>query len=284
MRRPGPESVTWRIAGERLLVLGWGRAILLQMAHPLIAAGVDRHSTFRHGMFAPYRRLHATVSAMRALTFGSHAEAQAMADHIRRVHDRVSGELPEAAPGWPRGTAYSAHMPDLLAWVHLTLVDSMLRSYEGLVEPIPPHARDQYCSESRVAGRWFGIPDAMLPADGAALDAAFTAMVRSGRLQVTHAARRIARDLLDPPLGWATGPLRPLVRRLSVGWLPPEIREAYGFTWTERDEARLARNIARVRRLRARTPSRLARWPEARNVPPWPDAPALVDERRDQSA
>ena len=59
-----------RINGERVVVLGWTRAILLQIAHPLIAAGVHEHSRFRESPWAAAERLHSTIRAMLALTFG----------------------------------------------------------------------------------------------------------------------------------------------------------------------------------------------------------------------
>ncbi|MFM8535179.1 MAG: hypothetical protein ACKOEC_16580 [Acidimicrobiia bacterium] len=32
--RPGPDSVTWKVNREIVVVAGWGRAILMQLAHP----------------------------------------------------------------------------------------------------------------------------------------------------------------------------------------------------------------------------------------------------------
>ena len=54
-----PTSVAERINGERLVVLGWGIAILLQVAHPLVAAGVAEHSSFTRHRFSRLGRLHA---------------------------------------------------------------------------------------------------------------------------------------------------------------------------------------------------------------------------------
>ena len=63
-------TISWRINAERFVLLGWGRAILLQFAHPLVAAGVAEHSSFRESGAAAVRRLHLTVKAMLALAFG----------------------------------------------------------------------------------------------------------------------------------------------------------------------------------------------------------------------
>src|SRR2546422_6489442 len=40
----GPESVVWRVNREAVALLGGGRALLLQIAHPLVAAAVAAHS------------------------------------------------------------------------------------------------------------------------------------------------------------------------------------------------------------------------------------------------
>jgi uncharacterized protein (DUF2236 family) len=44
----GPASEAWRLNREATILLGAGpRALLLQLAHPLVAEGVDQHSAFR---------------------------------------------------------------------------------------------------------------------------------------------------------------------------------------------------------------------------------------------
>ena len=150
MERPSPGGITWTIAGERLALLAWPRAILLQLAHPLVAAGVAEHSGFRSSPFAPFARLHATVGAMRQLTFGTDEEAEAVVRRILGIHDRVNGTLREAAGTHAGGTRYSAHDPALLLWVHATLLDSHVRILEEVLRPFTPDERDRYCRETAV--------------------------------------------------------------------------------------------------------------------------------------
>jgi uncharacterized protein (DUF2236 family) len=40
----GPASVTWRVDREAAIFLGAGRALLLQLAHPWVAAAIAEHS------------------------------------------------------------------------------------------------------------------------------------------------------------------------------------------------------------------------------------------------
>ncbi len=132
---------------ERLALLGWGRAMLLQLAHPLVAAGVAEHSSFRGGPAANVRRLHSTVRAMLDLSFGTPEDMRRAVGHINAIHDRVSGTLREAAGRFQAGTPYTASDPDLLVWVDATVRDSMLLAYELFVGPLSERDRDEYWAE-----------------------------------------------------------------------------------------------------------------------------------------
>ena len=123
--RKGTPIVAQRINAERLVLLGWTRAILLQLAHPLIAAGVYDHSSFRAAPFAAASRLHATIRAMLTLSFGTDAEREHALHGIRTIHTRVNGHLRHAVGVFPAGARYSAEDPALVLWVHLTLIESV---------------------------------------------------------------------------------------------------------------------------------------------------------------
>ncbi|RPI52202.1 MAG: DUF2236 domain-containing protein, partial [Acidobacteria bacterium] len=118
--RAGPESVTWKVNREMIVVAGWGRAILLQLAHPAVAAGERDHSAFRSSLRSSFRRLHSTVGAMLSITFGDTERMIATAAGINAIHDRVHGRVRGGT-----GDAYSAHDPDLQRWVHATLLESI---------------------------------------------------------------------------------------------------------------------------------------------------------------
>ena len=141
IRPPGPGSVSWRINREIVLVAAWGRAILLQLAHPLVAAGVGDHSRFRDSFAAGVRRLRSTVRAMLSLTFGDDDEVVTAAARINAIHDSVTGRLEAASGRFARGDTYSAHDPELLRWVHATLLDSILVVFQLLVGPLTREAR-----------------------------------------------------------------------------------------------------------------------------------------------
>jgi uncharacterized protein (DUF2236 family) len=278
--RPGPDSVSWRINAEILAIAGWGRAILLQLAHPLVGAGVADHSSFRGRMGSGFQRLHSTVGAMLSLTFGSDEEAIAAAARINAIHDHVSGRLGEPAGRLAGDTRYSAHDPELLRWVHATLLESIPLVYELAAGPLSREQRDRYCAEAAIMEPLLDIPHGLLPRTSAQLDVYMQDLIGGGFLAVTPRSRAIGRAILFPP-GWRL--LWPLFRPLqliTIGLLPPAIREAYGFAWTPRDARALARWTAFLRLLRRVTPAVVRQWPAARAM--WHSRPdgTASDPRR----
>lgn len=262
--RPGPGDISWRINREMIVVAAWGRAVLLQLAHPLVAAGVGEHSRFSGGLTSGVARLRSTVGAMLALTFGNEDAMVEAAARINAIHDRVRGQLAESAGRFAAGCAYSAHDAELLRWVHATLMDSIPRIYEQLVAPVMPAEREQYLAEAAIMGPLLGIPDTLLPRTVADLDSYVSSMVDTGTLGVTSAGRRLAHGVLFPR-GWQL--LWPLFRPfqlMTIGTLPPRIRAAYGFSWTARDERALVRWTRTLRGLLRLTSPVVRHWPVSR--------------------
>lgn len=270
-REPAPEvsragSMTWKIHREVVLLAGWGRAILLQLAHPLVARGVADHSAFRAERWGRARRLHGTLRTMLALTFGTPEEIARAAGGINRIHDRVHGRLRDAEGGLPAGTSYTAHDPALLRWVHATLLDSFLLTYELFVAPLAAEERDRYCLEAAAIEPLLGIPPGHLPRSAAELGAYMDAMRSSGVIAVTETARDLARDIVAPPVPWIARPLVWLARLPTVGLLPPALRTAYALTWSPGRERALRLWAGLVRRLLPCLPPVLRYWPAARTA------------------
>ena len=250
--RTGPDSISWKINREVVVVSGWGRAILLQLAHPAVAAGVHGHSTFRGSLRASFRRAHSTVGAMLSLTFGDTEQIITAAARINAIHDRV------------RGAKYSAHDPDLQRWVHATLLDSIPLTYERLVGPLTPRERDRYCLEATIMEPLLAMPDGWLPRESAQLDAYMRGMLAGGTLIVTDTSRALARALLYPPRWWVAWPAFRAMQLFTIGSLPPSIREAYGFEWGPRHERALSRWMTMIRTVVRWLPAIARQWPRAR--------------------
>jgi uncharacterized protein (DUF2236 family) len=263
---PSPAPMTWRLHREVVLLAGWGRAILLQLAHPLVAQGVADHSGFATDRRGHIKRLRGTLRAMLALTFGDAEDVEATAAGINRIHDRVHGRLAGPAGAFAAGTAYSAHDPALLAWVHATLLDSFLLTYERFVAPLTSSERDRYCREAGEGGPLLGIPPELLPRSAAELTSYMERMATSGEIVVTDTARRLAREVLEPHAAWPVRCLVGLGRLPAVGLLPAAIRDAYGFAWTAGQERRLAILSAAVRRTLPLAAPLVRYWPAARRA------------------
>jgi uncharacterized protein (DUF2236 family) len=257
--RPGPDSVTWKVNREIIVVAGWGRAILLQLAHPSVAAGVHHHSSFRGSLRSSFRRLQSTIGAMLAIAFGDTEEMIAAAAGINTIHDRVRGPVQDGGSG-----TYSAHDPGLQRWVHATLLNSIPRTYELLAGPLTPRERDDYCAEGALMEPLLGMPDGSLPRDSAQLDSYMRDMFAGGTLVVTDTSRALARSVLYPPRWWMAWPAFRAMQLLTIGTLPPSIRDAYGFAWREKDARALSRWTAVIRTVVRLLPSFARQWPMSR--------------------
>ena len=254
--RPGPDSITWKINREMIVVTGWGRAVLLQLAHPAVAAGVHHHSSFRGSLLSSFRRLHSTVGAMVSLTFGDTEQMITTAAGINTIHDRVRGRAD--------GGEYSAHDPDLQRWVHATLLESIPLTYELLVGPLTLGERDRYCSEAAIMEPLLGMPAGWLPRNWAQLDTYMREMLSGERILVTDTSRALARAVLYPPQWHVAWPaFRPL-QLLTIGSLPPSIRLAYGFEWRAEHERAFARWTTLLRTSLRLLPPFAREWPMAR--------------------
>lgn len=223
----GPGSEAWRLNREAMLLLGAGpRALLLQIAHPAVAAGVDDHSDFRAD---PWRRLRMTLRSFLRVVYGSTPTARA---EIRRLHGLHRGIT---------GPGYSARDPDLSLWVHATLVDSTLVTNDAWVGPLSHERRAAFYAETRPIGRAFGVPDDRLPHDIDAFDAYVAdQLAPGGSVRVGPLARDLARSILRPPLPGMLGPLPVPTMAYdwtlwpAIGLLPDAVRAAYELPWEAR--------------------------------------------------
>jgi uncharacterized protein (DUF2236 family) len=263
-RREGSAIVAQRLNAERLVLLGWTRAILLQLAHPLIAAGVYDHSSFRATPWAAASRLHSTVRAMLALSFGTDAEREHALHGIRTIHTRVNGQLRETVGLFPAGSAYSAEDPALVLWVHLTLLESIPQTYELFVGPVSAQERDSYCAESAWVATALGARPADVPVTWAHAADQLSRMYASGVLAVGSQARELSIAVLAPRVTRMFPPVASWNRLVAIGLLPQEIRRQYGLGWSDVDQRRFDRSVSRLRRLRRSLPDFVALWPEAR--------------------
>ena len=240
------DSITRRVNRENVLLLGGGRALLMQLAHPKVAAGVDEHSDFRRH---PVRRLRRTVRMTMAIVFGDQKTAEAAAQAVNRVHGRVRGE------------DYHALDPDLLLWVHATLVDSALVTYERFVQRLSPGDREQFYQESKLLGELLRIPRSRFPDRLRDFKAYVEDMIEEGPVQVGEQARALARLVLRPRLRLLPGPAMIPFEIVTAGLLPPALREQYGLPWGTAQQRAFRVAVAAVPKVVKLTPPVLRVWP-----------------------
>jgi uncharacterized protein (DUF2236 family) len=219
-----PGAPIRRVWGHPAVMLGAGRALLMQLAHPAVARGVEEHSGFASD---PFGRLQRTLDAVERMVWGSADEARATAAALRRVHEHV------------RGDGYDATDPVLVLWVHATLVDSALRMHARWVRPVPTDVAEAFYAEAVLVGELFGAPREVQPPDLGAFRAYVRGTIGALALQVTDGQRDLAHRVLHPSVPVAADPLVAIARELTVGQLPAPLRDAFGLGWDRPREAAL---------------------------------------------
>jgi uncharacterized protein (DUF2236 family) len=247
---PGPGSVAWRVNREAALLLGGGRALLMQVAHPKVAAGVAEHSDFQRD---PLARLNRTLELSLALSFGSREQVRSAARQINRVHERVAGD------------GYSALDPDLLLWVHATLVDSAILTYRTFVGRLTDAETEAYYQEAKPIGALLGIPRDRYPPRHSDFQAYLERML-AGPVRPDATGRRLAAAVLRPPIRMLPPFLFAPAEVITTGLLPERLREAYGLPWGRASRALFRAARLTVPRLVAATPDRLRVVPLARQA------------------
>jgi uncharacterized protein (DUF2236 family) len=245
------DSVARRLNRESFLLLGGTAALLMQVAHPLVAAGVAEHSGFRRD---PFGRLLRTLNTTLGIVFGTTAQARAGLRRIDRRHVPVRGTAGERS--------YDARDPALLAWVQVTLVLTSLRLYELVRGRLSDDDRESYWAEARMFAGELGATNEALPATYRALIAYERDMLATGVIPDARAVA-VAREVLRP-LPWVPAPVYWLSDAFTAGLLPPSIRLAIGLRWRARERLWFRFVIAALRLFLPAVPSRIRVVPQAR--------------------
>jgi uncharacterized protein (DUF2236 family) len=261
----GPRSQTWRISREAAIFLGAGRALLLQLAHPWVAAAISEHS---RTLADPIGRFHRTFEIVFTMVFGTLDQAFTVARSLHRRHMAICGRLPEDVGPFTAGSWYRANDIKALTWVHATLIESALIAHDLVLPPLSAQEREHHYSESRLFAGLFGIPRQSLPTDRQNFDAYVEAISSSEILTVSPQARAMARQLFEGTGTWVRVPQ--WYQRLTVHLLPPRLRTAFGFGYGEADRLAAERTIKRLRRVYPLLPFRL------RYVGPYQEAQARM--------
>ena len=211
-----PDSMIWRVHGDvASMMVGGVSALLLQMLHPAVLAGVWDHSNFRTDMLGRLRR---TARFIAVTTYGARDDAQSAIARVRSVHRHIGGTLPD-------GTPYRADDPALLAWVHISEAWCFLAAWQRYGNNrLSPAQADQYFDE--FAGIGLALGAGVVPRDRLATQRALH-MARP-HLVVSDRTTEVARLVLEhPPANPLSIPVQRLVMQAAIDLLPTWAREMH---------------------------------------------------------
>jgi uncharacterized protein (DUF2236 family) len=182
----GSRSAAWRVHSDfNAMMIGGVAALLLQMLHPRVLAGVWDHSNFRSDMLGRLRR---TAQFISGTTYGSTEQALMLIRRVKEIHGHVHGQLPD-------GTPYSANDPDLLAWVHVTEVTCFLQAHLRYRNPsFSSRDQDRYLAETAVIAHRLGAG----PVPRTRAEVAEYIKATRPDLRADERTREVARALLSP--------------------------------------------------------------------------------------
>ena len=220
------------------------------------------HSDFQR---APLQRLWRTLDLTLTITFADAAHAIAAVRQIERVHARVHGKLKEDIGPFPRGTPYDANDPELLLWVHATLVDTRAARLRALRRAALRRRRVRNTMKSRRLLRGCsGLPTVLIPPDLHEFRAYMHRMVRGETLTVSQGSREIAASILRPRVTIALQPAFRFVNLFTIGLLPRAVRERYRLAWGKTGDFTAAALTTAARALLPLLPNLLRTLPRAR--------------------
>jgi uncharacterized protein (DUF2236 family) len=240
------DAVITRVDSEMVVLLGGGRALLMQVAHPKVARAVCEHSEFERD---PFSRLQRTLAAVYTVVFGSPTQAARAVTAVGRVHERVAG------------ADYRADDPELLLWVHATLVDTAMRVHGRFLRPLEPAEAERYYQESTAVGAAFGVPRERQPDDFVAFRRYVRGMVADLAPGLTADSRQVAAAVLHPRMPLPVAPLMAVARELTAGLLPAPLRRGYGLPWDPGRQLVLDTAALATRTVLPRVPAVLRRVP-----------------------
>ena len=250
---PRGESVLRMVHGERAVGLLYGqRALMIGALNPLTFIGTIENTA---GRLRPFRRLAHTGRIFEQVIFGSRAEADEALDFVHRLHERVSGTLPEDAGPHRAGTPYSAFDPELMLWTLAVIADSGQCIYELFARRLRDEERERLWREYVRFGELFGMPRDVAPASHREFRAWWDAKLASEEMHLTDEARRVGyATAFEIPLPATHQPAKRVHDLIMLGSLPPRVREAYGLSWGAAQAAAFRAVVAAARAARPLSP------------------------------
>ena len=246
---PPGRSMARRVHGERSVGLLYGqRALLIGALEPLTYTGTMLST--RSGD-RPFERLARTAKIQETILLGTRAEADEALATVHRLHEKIKGELPQAAGTFPAGSAYSAFDPELMLWTLAVIADSGREMYETLVRPLSEEEREALWQDYVRFGELFGLPRSEVPASQREFKAWWDGKLSAPDLCATeHGLEMAPLVAFKQPVPAAARGNLALQNHLIKGTLPPRVREIFGIRWSRRHQRSFEALAAAHRRAR----------------------------------
>ena len=252
----GPGSMSWTINREVAILVGGGRAALLQLAHPFVAHAVDQHSDTPTDPVGRFRRTFENVFGM---VFGDLDAVFGAARRVHSIHTRIQGPIEHDVGPFKQNQRYRALDQDALIWVQATLFDTAVYVFDRIVHPLSLHEREAYYEETRIFASLFGAT--AMPESYPRFVTYMADMLASETITFSRPGRDLARFLLQPPkLLYA--PFTHAYKTLTAGMLNTRLRGQLNLRWSLLERAEYNAAWPVLRALHARTPDRLRFFPD----------------------
>jgi uncharacterized protein (DUF2236 family) len=238
-----------RVHGERAVGLLYGqRALLIGALEPLTYTGTMLSTVAGD---RPFRRLARTAKIQETILLGTREEADKALAVVNRLHERVKGNLPEAAGVHPAGTPYSAFDPELMLWTLAVIADSGRAMYEAMVRPLTDAEREELWQDYVRFGELFGLPRGDVPGSYREFSAWWETRMSSPDLQATeHGLEMAPLVAFEQPVPATARGNIVAQNHIIKGTLPPRVREIFGIRWSRAHEATYRAMTAAHRRAR----------------------------------
>ena len=252
----GPGSMSWTINREVMILVGGGRAALLQLAHPFVAHAVDQHSDTPTD---PVGRFQRTFENVFGMVFGDLDTVLEKARRVHTIHTRIQGPIEHDVGPFKKAQRYRALDQDALVWVQATLFDTAVLVFDRVVHPLCRYEREAYYEETRVFASLFGIR--AMPESYAHFTTYMADMLASTTITFSRPGKDLARFLLQPPKP-LYAPFTHAYKTLTAGMLNERLRGELGLRWGLRERAEAHAAWPVLRALHRSTPERLRYFPD----------------------
>ena len=225
----GPNSQTWRSAGDWVGFLASAKIFMMQESHPVIGKALNDHSNVEDNPTGRWKR---SFDFVNTITFAPLDVAFQKARQLWVIHSRFSGELLD-------GTSYSANEEDALLWVAGNMYQAMDEMHDMSYGPRTKKEKREHYKEFKLFASMFGVSLDTIPPAYHDFQNYYQDKISSGDLHVQKQTKERFWYFANKFLSGTFRGFNPLATRyvsLTSGLLPSTVREQYDMPWNFEDK------------------------------------------------